>query len=52
MKEFGSGGSAMVYAATRQSELVFYFKPTCGKCLQDNFRVTYVKCLACVKLTS
>ena len=27
-------------------------KPTCGKCSQDNFRVTYVKCLACVKLTS
>ena len=27
-------------------------KPTCGKCLQDNFRVTYVKCLACSKLTS
>ena len=26
MKECGSGGSAMVYAATRQSELVFYFK--------------------------
>ena len=27
-------------------------KPTCGKCSQDNFKVTYVKCLACVKLTS
>ena len=27
-------------------------KPTCGKCSQDNFRVTHVKCLACVKLTS
>ena len=27
-------------------------KPTCGKCSQDNFRVTYVKCLACTILTS
>ena len=27
-------------------------KPICGKCSPDNFRVTYVKCLACVKLTS
>ena len=27
-------------------------KPTCGKCSQDNFSVTYVKCLACVKMTS
>ena len=27
-------------------------KPTCAKCSQDNFKVTYVKCLACVKLTS
>ena len=26
-------------------------KPTCGKCSQDNFRVIYVKCLACTKLT-
>ena len=25
-------------------------KRICGKCLQDNFRVTYVKCLACVQL--
>ena len=27
-------------------------KSSCGKCSQDNFRVTYVKCLACVKLTT
>ena len=27
-------------------------KPLCGKCPQDNFRVTHVKCIACVKLTS
>ena len=27
-------------------------KPTCGKCSQDNFRVTHVKCLACAKLIS
>ena len=27
-------------------------KPTCGKCSQDNFRMTYVKCLACVKRIS
>ena len=27
-------------------------KLTCGKCSQDNFRVTHVKCLACVKLIS
>ena len=25
---------------------------TYGKCSQDNFRVTYLKCLACLKLTS
>ena len=25
--------------------------PTCGKCSQDNFRVIYVRCLACTKLT-
>ena len=27
-------------------------KSICGKCSQDNFKMTYVKCLACVKLTS
>ena len=27
-------------------------KPTCGKCSKDNFIVTYVKCLACVKRIS
>ena len=27
-------------------------KPLCGKRPQDNFRVTHVKCIACVKLTS
>ena len=27
-------------------------KLTCGKCAPDNFRVTYIKCLACIKMTS
>ena len=27
-------------------------KPTCEKGSQDNFRLTYVKCLACLKVTS
>ena len=26
-------------------------KPTCGKCSQDNFRVTNVKCSSCTKRT-
>ena len=34
------------------STCILFQKPTCGKCSQDNFRVTFVKCLACVKLTS
>ena len=34
------------------STCILYQKPTCEKCSQDNFRVTYVKCLACVKLIS
>ena len=34
------------------STCILYQKSTCGKCSQDNIRVTYVKWLACVKLTS
>ena len=34
------------------STCISYQKPTSGKCSLDNFRVTYVKCLACTKQTS
>ena len=53
MKECGSGESVMVCCDNKTiSTYILCQKATCGKCSQDNFRVTYVKYLACVKLTS